>query len=76
MAPSMPVAKAIPFKVASRSAGYQSANAESAAISPPETPSPMTARASVSSRVERASANQSAPPAAISSSVALTRLGP
>src|SRR3990172_2426968 len=45
----MPEAKAMPFMVARRSAGYHSAKAENEDIRQPETPSPMSARASVSS---------------------------
>ena len=47
--PACREAKAMPFMVARRSGGYQSANAENEDIRQPETPSPMSARASVSS---------------------------
>ena len=76
IAPNMPDAKATPFMVARRSAGYQSANAEKVDIKQPDTPRPISARASVSSSAEPASANQSPPAAATISSEALTRRGP
>ncbi len=72
----MPAAKAMPFRVARRSGGYQSAKADKVAMRQPETPRPMSARASVSSALEPAMANQSPPAAASRSSVALTRCGP
>ncbi len=51
-APSMPLAKAMPFMVAMRSGGYHSVKAEKAAIRQPETPRPISARAAVSSAAD------------------------
>ena len=76
MAPSIPAAKAKPLRVEILSAGYQSANAVSEAMSPAETPSPMRARATTAAPAESACANHAPPAAATSSRVALTRRGP
>ena len=53
IAPSMPDANAMPFMVAIRSGGYQSTNAVNEDIRQPETPRPISARASVSCRRSR-----------------------
>jgi hypothetical protein len=76
IAPSMPLANATPFIVAMRSGGYHSTNAEKAAIRQPDTPSPISPRAAVSSVALCPSANHVPPAAATSSIVPFTRRGP